>query len=123
LSQPDADAGSYFISLPVSSLAFSLKSFLVADNWMFIKYDGLQYLMSGDSDVQSSDTMKKLEKERSKSGQEQEELVLEDVNLLSVKILKLKERKHLSDYRLVPKRKKVPIILTAVLQESNTIHW
>ena len=36
--------------------------------------------MSRDSDVQTSDTMKKLEKERSKAGQEQTELVSEDVN-------------------------------------------
>jgi hypothetical protein len=36
--------------------------------------------MSRDSDAQTSDTMKKLEKERSKVGQKQEELVSEDVN-------------------------------------------
>jgi hypothetical protein len=36
--------------------------------------------MSRDSDALTSDTMKKLEKERGKAGQEQDEMVSEDVN-------------------------------------------
>jgi hypothetical protein len=64
----------------ISVFASRLNQTRPAPNLISIKYDGLQYLMSRDSDVQTSDTMKKLEKERSKAGQEQEELVSEDVN-------------------------------------------
>jgi hypothetical protein len=62
----------------------------------------------------------KIRERKKQGGQEQEELVSEDVNS---KIVKPKEKKHLSDCRLVPKRKKVLTILTAALQENNTIHW